>query len=118
MKEIDIVTLLNSYSVCKKFLDSQEYTKEFFDTNATHKVVKKEIYEARMHVIESLIQLLEPSDEYTLLHLHYIKGLPVEKCAECMFVSRATAFRMLKNGRNTIVNLVNRRADNEQRETD
>lgn len=118
MEKIDIVTLLHSYSTCKKFLRAQEYAKEFFDPNGTHQVVEKELYETRMHALESVIQVLEPSDEYTILHLHYIKGVPVEKCAECMSVSRSTAYRMLKRAHTTIINLVNKGADNEQRETD
>lgn len=116
MADIDIVALLKSYSVCKKFLHSQEYAKEFFDPYGTHQIVEKELYEARVHIVESLIQLLEPSNEYTILHLHYIKGVPIEKCAECMSISRSTAFRMLKKAHKEIMNLVDRRADNEQRE--
>lgn len=96
MKETEVKELLQSYSVCKKFLDSQTYAKEYFDPYEIQKIEKEEIYEARMHAIESLIQILAPSDEYTLLYLHHIKGISVEKCAECMCVSRRTAFRMLK----------------------
>lgn len=118
MKKSDLVTLLLSYSVCEKFLKSQEYAKDFFNPYDTQKVSKQEQYEARMNVVESLLQLLEPSNEYTLLHLHYIKGIPIEKCAECMSISRATGFRMLKRGHELILNLVNRRTENEQRETD
>ena len=80
---------------------------------------EKEVYEARMHAIESLIQLLSPSDEYTLLRLHYIKGLSVEKSAESMNVSRRTAYRMLKNARLHLCDFINKKgADNEQREAD
>ena len=78
MKEVDTIELLKSYSVCKKFVQAQEYAKTYFDPTGTQKIAKKEQYEARMHVIESLIQLLEPSDEYTLLHLHYINGVPID----------------------------------------
>lgn len=117
--EIDLKTLLKSYSVCEKFLHSQEYAKEFFDPWGTQKVGKKDTYEARMNVIESLIQALEPSDEYTLLHLHYIKGVPIEKCAECMCVSPRTAYRMLKKAHKTICDLISKKGeDNEQREAD
>lgn len=118
MKKSDLVTLLLSYSVCEKFIRSQEYAQDFFNPYDTQKVSKREQYEARMNAVESLIQLLEPSDEYTLLHLHYIKGIPVEKCAESMFISRSTAFRMLKRAHEQILNLVNKGADNEQREAD
>lgn len=111
MKESDTIDLLKSYAVCKKYIQSQEYAKEYFDTTGTQEIAKKEPYEARMHVIESLIQLLEPSDEYTLLHLHYINGVPIEKCAECMFVSRSTAFRMLHRAHKAICDLVNKKGE-------
>jgi len=110
MKETEIIELLKQYSVCKKFLDSHVYVKEYFDSDSS-KDDKKKIYEARIHAIESLIQLLEPSDEYTLLHLHYIKGLPVEKCAECMRVSQRTAFRMLKKAHVRICDFINKKGD-------
>lgn len=114
MKEVDTVELLKSYSVCKKFVQAQEYAKTYFDPTGTQKIAKKEQYETRMHVIESLIQLLEPSDEYTLLHLHYINGVPIDKCAECMFISRSTAFRMLSKAHKSLCDLVSKKgADNE-----
>ena len=107
MKEVEVIDLLKQYSVCKKFLDSQAYAKEHFNPDGAQKIDKEEIYEARIHAIESLMQLLEPSDEYTLLHLHYIKGVPVNECAECMGISLRTGFRLLKNGRNKICKMVN-----------
>ena len=109
MKETEIIELLKSYSVCKKFLDSQAYAKEYFDPDSTQKIDKKEVYEARIHAIESLIKLLEPSDEYTLLHLHYIKGVPIGKCAECMSVSCRTAFRKLNKAHKSIYELVSKK---------
>ena len=115
MKETEVIELLKQYPMCKKFLDSQAYAKEYFNPCGTQKIEEKEIYEARMHVIESLIQLLAPSDEYTLLYLHYIKGIGVEKCAECMYVSRRTAFRILKRAYGHICDFISKKgADNEQ----
>lgn len=92
MKETDLVIFLKSYSVDKKFISSQKYAKEFFDKTLSVDDTRL----GRMSVIEDLITLLNPSDEYTLLHLHYIKGLSTKKCAECMGISRSTAFRLLK----------------------
>jgi predicted DNA-binding protein (UPF0251 family) len=108
MKEVEIIELLKSYSVCKKFLDAQAYAKEYFNHNCT-KLTEKDTYETRIHVIESLIKLLEPSDEYTLLHLHYIKGVPIGKCAECMSVSSRTAFRKLNNAYKSIYELISKK---------
>ena len=109
MKENEVTELLKQYSVCKKFLDSQAYAKEYFNPDYSQKIDDKEIYEARVHTIESLIRLLEPSNEYTLLRLHYIKGIGVEKCAECMFISTRTAYRMLKKAHEKICDFVNKK---------
>lgn len=117
MKETEVIELLKQYSVFKKFLDAQAFAKEYFNLDDTQDIDKKEIYEAKIHAIESLLQLLEPSDEYTLLYLHYINGIPVEKCAECMYMSRRTAFRMLKKAHERICDFINKkeRSTDEQR---
>lgn len=109
MKEIDIINLLKSYKVCKKFTASQEYAKRYFDPAGTQEIIKSEQCEARIHTIESLIQLLAPSEEYTILHLHYIKGIPVEKCAECMFISTRTAWRILGKAHKSIYEMVSKK---------
>lgn len=114
MKEVEVIDLLKQYSVCKNFLDAQAYAKEYFNHDGTQKIDKKEMYEARINAIESLMQLLEPSDEYTLLHLHYIKGVPVNECAECMNMSPRSAFRMMKKARGRICDFIN----NKERTTD
>lgn len=109
MKETEIIDLLNQYSVCKRFLDSQAYAKEYFDPHDTQQIDKKEVYEARIHAIESLVELLEPSDEYTLLHLHYIKGISIPKCSECMFMSERTAYRLLNKAHEKLRNFINKK---------
>lgn len=118
-KESVIIDFLKSYTVYKKFIQSQEYAIEYFDPTGKQKMIRKERYESKMHLIESLIQLLEPSDEYTLLHLHYIDGITVEKCAECMYISSRTAYRMLNKAHKLICEMTTeeerKRADNEQR---
>lgn len=107
MEEIEVIKLLKEYSICKRFLDSQSYAKEYFNPYDAQEIDEKEKYEARLHLIESLIQLLAPSNEYTLLRLHYCKGISIEKCAECMSVSSRTAYRILKNAHKKLSNLIN-----------
>lgn len=107
MKETTLKRLLESYSIYKNFVRSQQYAVTYFNTDGTRKVDKKEEYEEKMNAIESLIQLIEPSNEYTLLHLHYIHGIPIEKCAESMLLSRTTAYRMLNKAYRSICELVN-----------
>ena len=76
-----------------------EHLKSFQKANAKKK----------MNIIKSLIDILPPSNEHTLLHLHYIDGIPVEKCGECMGVSTRTAYRILNKGHDSILYLVNRK---------
>jgi len=109
MKETEVIELLKQYSVCKRFLDSQAYAKEYFNPYDTQKIDEKEQYEARLHAIESLVQFLAPSDEYTLLRLHYIKGLPIEKCSESMYISRRTGYRLLKKAHKSLYYLLVRK---------
>lgn len=111
MKETELIELLKQYPMCKRFIDSQAYAKEYFNPHDAQQIDEKAAYEARMRAIESLIQLLAPSDEYTILRLRYIKGLPVEKCAETMNVSRSTAFRMLKRAHLRLCDFVNKKGE-------
>lgn len=104
--ELEVIELLKQYGVCKKHIDSQAYAKEYFNPDGTQEIDEKEQYEARIHTIEALIQLLSPSAEYTLLRLHYIKGISVEKCAECIGVSRRTAYRMLKKAHRRLCDFI------------
>lgn len=107
MKESEVIELLKQYLVSKRFIDSQAYAKEYFNPYGTQKIEEKELYEARMHAIESLVQLLAPSDEYTFLRLRYIKGLTVEKCAESMFISTRTAYRLQKKAHKRMCCFIN-----------
>lgn len=91
MTESELKELLVSYPVCKRHLSAQKYAKEYF---GAADVTPKSYYEARIALVESLIKLIEPSDKYTLLRLHYIEGLSIEKCAECIGVSRRTGYRL------------------------
>jgi predicted DNA-binding protein (UPF0251 family) len=108
MKYDKIKELLKQYLVCRRYLDSQEYAKEYFNPNDTQKIDEKEQYEARLHAIESLIQFLAPSNEYTLLRLHYCKGISIEKCAESMDISYRTAYRILENAYKKLSVLINK----------
>ena len=108
MKETDLAEFLEYYSVDKKFISAQKYAKEFFDET----LLVKDTCSARMSAVESLIELLNPSNEYNLLRLHYIENLPVEKCAECMGISRSTAFRLLKKAHITLCEKLTKKENN------
>ena len=109
MSENEVKELLKQYSMCKKFIDAQASVNKYFNLDCTQKIDEKELYEARIQSIESLMELLKPSDEYTLLYLHYVKGIAVEKCAEYMYVSRSTVFRILKKAHRRLCKIINKK---------
>lgn len=89
------VELLNSYEVYKKQFFAEQYAKTFFNPNDSFKALSEEP-QKKMEEIENLIKSFAPSNMATLLNLHYINGIPIDKCAECMVMSRASTFRLLK----------------------
>lgn len=106
MSENEVINILKSYALYDKFISSQEYAKEYFNPNEQITVSDEVDHKNKMRVIEEFVKLLEPSNEYTLLHLRYIKNIPIEKCAECMFISRSTAFRLLKKAHKAIHTII------------
>lgn len=99
MKEVDMseaVALLKSYPAYKKQLSSENYAKTYFDKYKTFEELSAADCEKKMDFIKGLITSFAPSNIATLLNLHYINGLTVERCAESMNISRRTAFRLLK----------------------
>lgn len=100
MRQIDVTKLLKYYSVCKRYIASHEYASYFIEENFT--VEQEDEHRKIIRIVESLIKSIAPSDEYTLLHLHYINGLPIEKCAESMGMARSTGFRLLKRAKDKI----------------
>lgn len=102
MTESELISLLKSYKAYNGFLCAQQFAKEHFNPNENITISDEAECREKMWLIEQIIKLLEPSDAYTLLHLHYIKNIPVEKCAECMNLSRSTAFRLLSKAHKKI----------------
>ena len=54
------------------------------------------VIQSQMFAMRTIILSLEDARQKMFLHLHYIKGVPVEKCTKILGISRRTAFR-LKN---------------------
>ena len=99
MKENDtteVVELLKSYAVYESQLNAQKYAQTYFDPYEKFQEWGVEECRQKMNFIKKLIAEIAPSNEATLLNLHYINGISIEKCGECMFMSRSTAFRLLR----------------------
>ncbi|MBR6709460.1 MAG: sigma-70 family RNA polymerase sigma factor [Clostridia bacterium] len=52
----------------------------------------------KMRDIERSLRALPPCDARMLLELHYLGGMSIEHCAEQLYVSRATAYRLKNRG--------------------
>ncbi len=115
MTENEVKELLKQYSMYKKFIDAQASVNKYFNLDCTQKIDEKELYEARIQSIESLMELLKPSNEYTLLYLHYVKGIAVEICAEYMYMSRSSVFRLLKKAHRQLCETINKREQKNKR---
>ena len=94
-----IDNFLKGYNTNRRLLHIEKYEKEFF--NGGRFPPEKDgmpsetpLSRARMFEIRHFILSLGNCDEKLLLYYHYVKGDPIERCAELLGVSRRTAFRM------------------------
>lgn len=89
---------LKGYRFQQKLLHLDRYEKEYFHPREWEAESPGELAlaRARMFEIRHFIMELSNSDEKLLLYYHYIKGEPVERCAELLGISRSSAFRLRK----------------------
>lgn len=100
----DIVELLKQLAAYKRFQLAERYAKQYFDPEKTYMEHINEEQERKMELLSCVVESFFPSDIATLVHLHYINNIPVEECAECMYISRASAYRLLKKAHTAINN--------------
>ena len=94
--KINIKQILESYSAHKKYINSIDYAKTYFGLEIDERINDDIALRLRMVAnIDLIVDYLPPSDEHTLLVLHYLKNIPVEKCAECLNISTRTCYRLL-----------------------
>lgn len=83
-------------------LSSRRCTFELgFDSSLDESVIQSELYSMR-----ALIVSIEDSQQRMFLHLHYIKGMPVEKCTKILNISRRTAFRVKNKALDSVARLL------------
>lgn len=64
------------------------------------------IIQSQMFDIRSLVMNVGDAKQKMFLYLHYIKGIPVEKCTKILGVSRRTAFRLKNRALDSICELM------------
>ena len=96
LRQID--DYLNGYRFSQKLLRLDRYEKQYFQSSEWEQESPGELplARARMFEIRHAIMAIPNCDEKLLLYYHYIKGEPVERCAELLGISRSSAFRMKK----------------------
>ena len=102
MKETDtteVVELLESYSAYYNHLHAQKYAKTYFNRKGTIHYWNKEECIQKIDFIKELIAGLPQSKLSTLLKLHYIDGLTLNQCSECMDYSHAQIYRILQKAK-------------------
>ena len=94
---------LSDYLLCASLLESYELTERISARiSADHPSLPGEAkaignadyWRSRCRSVSALIASLAPSREKLLLTLRYLRGLPIERAAERMAVSRRTAYRI------------------------
>ncbi len=89
---------LKGYQFYQKLLRLDRYEKKYFGVSEWEAESPGELPLARAHMFEirHAVMAIPNCDEKLLLYYHYIKGEPVERCAELLGISRSSAFRMKK----------------------
>jgi len=92
----DIDNYLKGYQLNRKLLKLDRYESQYLSQSYSDIEAFGEapLARARMFEIRHFVMKMENSEEKLLLYYHYIKGQPMEKCAELLSVSRSTVFRM------------------------
>ena len=93
-----MINFLKGYGLNRKLLVLDRYEKQYMKASGAEEMLISEVAFARprMYEVRNFIMSLENSDEKLLLYYHYVRGEPVEKCAELLGISRSSGFR-LKN---------------------
>ena len=86
------------YKLGRKLLRLDRYEREYFGYRESPEELSGDavLARAKMFEIRHFIMSMKNGDEKLLLYYHYVRGESVEKCAELLGISRASAFRLKK----------------------
>ena len=96
MSESETLELLSSYRFYRNVVESMNTARKYYiyDWETFNELITD--YQKKIEFIERLVVSFAPSRIFILIDLHYLKGIPLDKCFECMNISRSTGYRYLK----------------------
>ena len=96
IKELD--NYFKGYALNMKLLRLDRYERNYFGYKDCDESALGDmpLARAKMFEVRHFIMEMKNSDEKLLLYYHYIRGEPVEKCAELLGISRSSGFRLKK----------------------
>lgn len=95
----DIKIYLGEYLLTKQMIAVSRYERRFADDETDIDADDspggdEALWRAKMLEIRRFIMSLSADSKRLILYYHFIRNQPIEKCAEYLGVSRATAFRI------------------------
>ena len=98
-KNSEIEKKLKSYRIYKTMLGLAQQEREAGEDDfRPNRAGERVLLTLRMREIERSLHALPMERERLLLELHYLEGHSVERCAEMLYISRATAYRLKRRG--------------------
>lgn len=109
---------LSDYLLCASLIESSDLCDRIssrLDTVAPSVVPSRPLgnvtyWQSRCRSVSSLIASLPPSREKHLLSLRYLRGIPIERAAEFLSVSRRTAYRIHRRALSLVGRVLDRKA--------
>ena len=94
----EVERYLETYRTYARMIEMNRYEANYFASAtpaAGLRVEESEAYlQGKLYEIRSFILSIPKSEETLFLYYHYVHGETVDRCAELLHVSRATAYRM------------------------
>ena len=101
-------SFLGSYRSCRTICEQKNVKAVESSLDGKSSAIREAFFEecrVRCAEIERFIAELDcREDEKTLLRLHYLEGMSIERASEFIYVSRSTAFRIIKRAEEAALN--------------
>lgn len=107
-KESEIITMLKTYRQYKTVVNSLVYARKYYSQDFEDYTELIRNYQTKINFIKEFVDSFAPSNIFIILNLHYMNGVPYDKCFECMGISKSTGYRLLKTVEIAVISRYNR----------